>query len=409
MPWAAALLALAALMPLTSSQMLSRERRSMPARTLTDRQFLAAFPAPTLPVELRVRDSPNTVCGYIGGDPALPATCMKGSHCAADAEHGIMGCCPDGHPCTRGIFTGCVDKNSGPQTLRDPYVFTCGGGDVCYRNTYDGGLYQFGCGARSRLATSVATTAPGRDPLDIRRITFDLTATPTPLSSPVLVGSITPATSDENQNRAQATASSSSGATDAPPNGGRSPNTGAIVGGIIGGVAGVVLLIALVVLLCRRRRRHRARNVPGSSQDMRFISPMADPRHNFEPLPSSQGPPAAEAAPQHGFQQPGQADARDSLQALAPPQGGHAARASTVGGAAGLRDHRRDMDHDRVPLTREVDGMSSGINSQDTSRGDESAADPATYSTSSYPGPRRAGGGALWQQNRRERRNLVWI
>ncbi|KAL1843047.1 hypothetical protein VTJ49DRAFT_3182 [Mycothermus thermophilus] len=104
----------------------------------------------------------NTVCGYIGGDAALPATCGAGSHCVVDTEHNVVGCCPDGiDSCTAGVFTGCVDANSGPQTEVNPYIYSCAGSDVCYMNVFEGGYSQFGCGTASDLAATVLNSASG--------------------------------------------------------------------------------------------------------------------------------------------------------------------------------------------------------------------------------------------------------
>jgi hypothetical protein len=103
----------------------------------------------------------NTVCGYIGGDPGLPATCSAGSHCVVDADHGAVGCCPNAGSCTQGVFTNCVDADSGPQTEVNPYVFTCKGSNSCYKNSFDGGFFQYGCGSTSGLATKVVPTASG--------------------------------------------------------------------------------------------------------------------------------------------------------------------------------------------------------------------------------------------------------
>lgn len=93
-----------------------------------------ARPAATTTRPAELGGAPGTVCGYIGGDAALPATCAAGSHCAVNVAARVVGCCPDGRPCDRGFFTACVDRNSRPQTVRDPYVFTCDAGRVCYRN-----------------------------------------------------------------------------------------------------------------------------------------------------------------------------------------------------------------------------------------------------------------------------------
>ncbi|KAM4060456.1 hypothetical protein HRG_001986 [Hirsutella rhossiliensis] len=417
LPPPAALLVLAAVLRLSSAHVLPRElppreSRSLPMPTLSARPSpLAATPAPTRPARLRERDSYNTVCGYIGGNPALPATCTEGSHCAVDVQHGVMGCCPDGHECTRGIFTGCVDKNSSPQTLRDPYVFTCQGGDVCYRNSFDGGFYQYGCGSASHLATDVASTAPGRDPLDVSHVTLALTATPTPLATPVVIGTLSSSASGAKSDPGQASSlspavPSAAAEAGAPPKDARSPNTAAIVGGTIGGVAALVLLLGLCIMLFRRKRGHGR----GPGQDTRYISPMADARHHFEPLPSSQSAGPETGAMRHRPLGSSNLAAAPDSDNSAAPQPKFLSDGAPPNGAGKPRGPPRDLELDQVPLTRGVDGLSPGVR---TTRAASPENDNATLATddsaSSYRGPRRSGGGALWQQNRRQRRNLMWI
>ncbi|KAJ9136511.1 hypothetical protein NKR23_g9895 [Pleurostoma richardsiae] len=149
LPSPTALLLLSTILDLTQARTLPLPPQT---RTVDHRQLdvIAWPPLPTSPPidlahlnELRRRQDTNTVCGFIGGDPGLPATCSAGSHCVLDTEHGAVGCCPNGQEtCTTGVFTGCVDFNSGPQTEINPYVFTCQGSDVCYRNVFDGGFFQ---------------------------------------------------------------------------------------------------------------------------------------------------------------------------------------------------------------------------------------------------------------------------
>ncbi|KAG7287374.1 hypothetical protein NEMBOFW57_006885 [Staphylotrichum longicolle] len=50
---------------------------------------------------------------------------------------------------------------SGPQTEVNPYVFSCAGGSVCYRNMFDGGFSQWGCGTASDQAATVVNSASG--------------------------------------------------------------------------------------------------------------------------------------------------------------------------------------------------------------------------------------------------------
>lgn len=61
------------------------------------------------------------------------------------------------------------------------------------------------------------------------------------------------------------------------------------------------------------------------------------------------------------------------------------------------------MEHDQVPLTRELDEFSNNFNSA-LGRISEEEPRPGTAITSpmaqTYTPPRSGGGGALWQQNR---------
>uniref|UniRef100_A0A8H7TTX6 Hydrophobin n=1 Tax=Bionectria ochroleuca TaxID=29856 RepID=A0A8H7TTX6_BIOOC len=155
----------------------------------------------------------NTVCGYVGGNPDLPATCSAGSHCAIDVEHGVVGCCPDGGPCTQGVYTGCVDGNSDPQTEINPYVYTCGGGNVCYQNQFDGGYHQYGCGSASDLATTVAMSASGKQTLDLTSISLEFTATATSLSEPTTLGTKSSSKSDSSTTSSLKTTSSKTSST----------------------------------------------------------------------------------------------------------------------------------------------------------------------------------------------------
>ncbi|UNI13414.1 hypothetical protein JDV02_000162 [Purpureocillium takamizusanense] len=379
----------------------------------------AHSPAPTAAIELRDDHTLyNTVCGYIGGNPALPATCMAGSHCAVDVQHGAMGCCPNGGDCNSGIFTSCVDKNSGPQTADDPYVYTCAGKNVCYKNTFDGGYFQYGCGSASNLATSVATSASGHSALHLSHLTVSLTATATARTTPTTIGSSTTSDTKSDSEPGSTQASPSTSATSdavAPKKESSTPNTGAIVGGTVGGVAFLVALVALGILLWRRRRGNTRRG-PGPTQDTKYISPMADVHRDFEALPSSheaserdlplQVPPAHRngdgVSPDSSDGDVGMAyHHHNYLQDGVPPEG------ITVGRGADYA-----LDYDQVPLTREIDDFSHGFNSAlENIQEDDSPTQPNMDYMSAYPGPRRdrSGGGILWQQNRRQARNPMWM
>ncbi|KKO98570.1 hypothetical protein THAR02_09327 [Trichoderma harzianum] len=293
------------LLQIASSHALPRETKTVAVRELnvapwpiaatTPAPFLRSMPERHL---LQQRDF-NTVCGFIGGDPNFPATCLAGSHCAVDVENKAIGCCPDGAPCTEGIFTGCVDVNSPPQTELNPYVFTCTGADVCYQNHFDGGFFQFGCGAFSHLATTVATTAVSRSPLDFSHVSFQLTATPTLLSEPTTIGSRTgtestsktssratktkntsntsetdTATSSDSASTGTSTSTSTSTPDPAAPTSSGSSKAGPIAGGVVGGLAGLALLAGLIFYFLRKRR---------TATPSQYITPSTEKYDNFDP------------------------------------------------------------------------------------------------------------------------------
>ncbi|KAH7309331.1 hypothetical protein BKA65DRAFT_543536 [Rhexocercosporidium sp. MPI-PUGE-AT-0058] len=127
-------------------------------------------PAPTalpkVPANIFKRESVDVnICGWIGGSFGAPALCSAGSSCIHDTIHAVVGCCTTDGPCTAGVYTSCVDKNSlgwAPnEGMQNNGIYSCSGDAVCYRNTYPGGYYQYGCGA-SQDATSVETTYKGQ-------------------------------------------------------------------------------------------------------------------------------------------------------------------------------------------------------------------------------------------------------
>ncbi|RCI10424.1 hypothetical protein L249_4416 [Ophiocordyceps polyrhachis-furcata BCC 54312] len=385
--------------------------------------------------------APGTVCGYIGGEASLPATCTAGSHCALDVAHGVVGCCPDDGPCSTGVFTSCVDANSGPQTVSDAYVYTCRGGKVCYRNVFDGGFYQFGCGLGSGLATSVATTAPsGVAALAMARVTLAMTESRTILATPVDVGaSFTPAPTSSSSSSSSGEGegdkgvdgdggppSSTSGPdASAPPPDPASPPTGAIVGGTVGGVAAVAALIALLVFAFRRRRRRPIKKaLMGSSNadnnrnhdvddddddddddDFRSVpySPKLETRKKATTAITTTNTTATTAT--------STATATDSNtkapSSPSPPP-------KTMPRFANVA-----MYPDRVPLATSAMAFDDPrpaprpgsviVEDPGEDEVEDEANDDNDAAASAYPGPRRNGSGALWQQNRRQRRNLMWI
>ncbi|KAI1767254.1 hypothetical protein GGR53DRAFT_136390 [Hypoxylon sp. FL1150] len=198
LPPATAVLLLSAVFGMTSGHALPRQTKTV---ALHDLNVVPFPPRPTegpiLLSDVLRRQTANTVCGYIGGNPDLPATCLAGSHCVLEQDHGVVGCCPDGGTCQSGIYTGCVDFNSGVQTESNPYVYTCQGSDVCYRNDFAGGYFQFGCGTASSLGTTVETFVDGMTSLVFEETSVPLTELPSPLPEPTTVGTQpTSATSD---------------------------------------------------------------------------------------------------------------------------------------------------------------------------------------------------------------------
>ncbi|KAI8685616.1 hypothetical protein NCS55_00234500 [Fusarium keratoplasticum] len=363
----------------------------------------------------------NTVCGYVGGDPALPATCSAGSHCVVDVEHGAVGCCPDGGSCTQGVFTGCVDGSSDPQTEVNPYVYTCGGGDSCYKNSYEGGFFQYGCGSTSGLATKVVATASGQSAIQLTTIKAPLTATAISLSEPTTLGtkqrtstgstttkasttkssttksstatktstteSSTESTSTTKTTKTSSTASktetesetetasktsdedatTSTAAAAAPDTDGKdngTKNTGAIVGGTISGVAAVVALVVAAIWLYRRRQANQ-RQGPGLKHKVQHIGPGPHDRHNFQPLPSMQEvdethpPPRPPPPPPNPVARRNITPIREDDEYHAPEPWDPPAAYGYSATAVGGGAH---MEHDEIPLTRESDDYPHGYN-----------------------------------------------
>ncbi|KAK4671467.1 hypothetical protein QC764_600130 [Podospora pseudoanserina] len=294
---------------------------------------LRPTPPPSRDLFALRRRQDNTVCGYLGGDQNLAATCSAGSHCVLDTENNVVGCCPNGEAsCTAGVFTGCVDANSGPQTEVNPYVFTCGGSDVCYKNVFQGGASQYGCGSASDLATIVLTSASGlTTQVTFPTVSLSLTQAVSTLSEPTTLGTVTdtassstgtesasstetestsssvspssstsPSTSTSSPSSTQSSTQSSSTstptttettspATDAPETGrAQTTNrTGVIVGATIGGLAVLIALVALLAFCIRRRQNANARSGPGkgSIRGQNISTPRPGPGTGFAAIP----------------------------------------------------------------------------------------------------------------------------
>ncbi|KAK4237346.1 hypothetical protein C8A03DRAFT_16113 [Achaetomium macrosporum] len=305
LPRPTAVFLLSGILELTSAHALLKVPRQTPAPTIT-RPYrtlnvvswpLQPTPPPGDPFALRRRQE-NTVCGYIGGDSALPATCGAGSHCVLDAEHNVVGCCPDGAPsCTAGVFTGCVDANSGPQTEVNPYVYSCTGANVCYKNVFDGGFSQFGCGTASDLAATVMNSASGITTVLIRpTVSVSYTQSISTLSEPTTLGTITSKSSSSESSTSSVSSSSSSASTvvansaatsssAASASAGSGSRTGAIVGGTIGGLAVLISLVALALFFLRRRNANvRQGPGPGGVRGKRISPPIGGGGTGFSAL-----------------------------------------------------------------------------------------------------------------------------
>ncbi|KAK1241085.1 hypothetical protein MKX08_001059 [Trichoderma sp. CBMAI-0020] len=350
LPRSAALLASSTLLQLACSHALPRETKTISVRELNVVAWpiAATTPAPraaspalaSSPADQLLQRDFNTICGWIGGDANLPATCLAGSHCAADTVNKAIGCCPDTGPCTEGIFTGCVDVNSPPQTELNPYVFTCSGAQVCYLNHFEGGFSQFGCGSASQLATTVAATALSQLPLDLSRVSVQLTETPTVLSTPTTIGSRTASrtsssrkskttsgsstsqtdtstsTGTDTATASDSTSTATSTSTPSAPTSSGSSKAGPIAGGVVGGLAGLALIAALIFFFLRKRKARPAQYITPSTEkfdnpDSRAIPPntalLTEERgftgYESELAPMPQRPPrpsASEPAPQLG-------------------------------------------------------------------------------------------------------------
>ncbi|GAB1319551.1 Mid2 domain-containing protein [Madurella fahalii] len=524
LPRPTALLLLTSVFELSSAHVLHAFARQTQAPTTTiPYHALNVVSWPLLPTPPPVdlfalgRRQENTICGYINGDSAIPATCSAGSHCALDTENNVVGCCPDGEAaCTAGVFTGCVDANSGPQTEVNPYVFSCLGSDVCYKNIFDGGFSQFGCGTASDLAATVVATASGIT-LTRPTVTVSYSQGISTLSEPTTLGTITNTRTSTSSTSSRTPSSSASSSTDRTNSAGTSSpsptvvpatasRTGAIVGGTIGGLAVLIALIALAFFFLRRRNSNvrqgpgpggiRTKNIspPEGGIGTGFVAlaqdseafetgpgPTYHPHPNPNPMtmamamnrggaaPAATGinalPPLATIPlPPMPFQNdtsPGDdqqispytyggaisAGAATSHSSYPPTTAGSSDGGGFGGGsgsgylypgpqqqypAAYVGGGMRQFESDQVPLTREIDDFSQGFSAALGRIGEEDEEDeegvgsivaPTTTATTAAAAAAAAAAGGdltdshqsvgserpLWQQNRRQSRNLMWM
>ncbi|KAL2190430.1 hypothetical protein L209DRAFT_677214 [Thermothelomyces heterothallicus CBS 203.75] len=529
LPQSAALLLLWSILQLTDAHAVQRLPRKTPEPTITvpyRALNVAPWPLHATPPpggdtfanrRRQLDDTFNTVCGYINGDQNLPATCGQGSHCVVDTDHNVVGCCPNGAPsCTAGVFTGCVDGNSGPQTEVNPYIYSCTGSDVCYMNVYEGGFSQYGCGTASDLAATVQNSASGITAVLTRpTVSVSYTQGISTLSEPTTLGtprsrtrSSTARTSHSSSaTSASSTSSESTSSTSepaAPPATDKSYRTGAIIGGTIGGLAVLIALGALAFFFLRRRNanirqgpglggvRGKIISPPQPGKGTGFAALASDDANAFEtgpagsvlnqPYPQQQQQQQQPQMTMHVTAAPtaaaptatAAAAAAAGAAASAPPTNrsllppiatsppmpfqsehhqpyqnpGPAAYAGGSGVLMGMnplllnRGAERSLESDQVPLTsgREVDDFSHGYHAalgmigeededgeeeQRRSRGyggyqapyrdhvgENAGEKAATGGTGSGDGARsvlRGEARPLWQQNRRQSRNLMWM
>ncbi|KAK4144569.1 uncharacterized protein C8A04DRAFT_11430 [Dichotomopilus funicola] len=377
LPRRTALLILAGAIQLTSAHAVQKLPRQTPQPTITVPYHVlnvASWPLsqqqPTPPPTAdlfayrrrQLDDTFNTICGYIDGDMALPATCGSGSHCVVDTDQNVVGCCPNGAPsCTAGVFTGCVDANSGPQTEVNPYVYSCTGSNVCYKNFFDGGFSQFGCGTASDQAATVQNSASGATAaVTPPTVSISYTKGISTLTEPTTLGTAskkhTSSTTHRSSSSSRSSSSTAAATTDtttasadpasstdpsAPPVTDTSYRTGAIVGGTIGGLAVAIALVALAFFMLRRRNANVRRGPgPGGARNKFISSPHATGgRSGFTPLTGEEhhdpSQDAFEAGPAGSvFNQPTPQQQREMQLANMAPSAATVAAAAAAGAAA---------------------------------------------------------------------------
>ncbi|KAK2056000.1 hypothetical protein LY76DRAFT_577099 [Colletotrichum caudatum] len=452
LPPTTAVLLLGSIFTLTEAGALPPQTQAqIPLRTLDVRSWPLATPAPWLGMMRRQDDSTNTVCGYIGADPNLPATCSAGSHCAMDASASAVGCCPNGVACSTGIYTSCVDSSSPTQTVSDPYIFTCQGSNVCYRNTYDGGAYQYGCGSTSQGATVFETASGLSTTVAITRISVitrqetssssssstssssSSTSSSTTSTSTSSSSSTTSSFSTTSTTQSSTTASASATEAQASPSGSAGPPPGAVeaglrrhgatIGGAIAGAAVFVAIVSVAVWLSKRNRRRNQRLGPGAGKCPSYVpEPITK---DFAPVPGGEMM-FDQAGYGHPAMMPGAHGTTTSI------SGGNAAGTPPRAGPGGYNPAHGAVPHtagESVPLTQSNEA-------DEFARGYHDAAFPAredyrATSLGSTIGGNPYGAGAgeadiaeqhqqqqhqadgvdgkpLWQQTRRQSRNMVW-
>ncbi|EMT60548.1 hypothetical protein FOC4_g10011823 [Fusarium odoratissimum] len=362
---------------------------------------LAATPAPD--DSLLLRRQFNTVCGYLGGDPGLPATCSAGSHCVVDVDHGAVGCCPDG-----GSSSGksAIDLTSINVPLTQPV-------SSLSEPTTLGTRRRTTTTDTSATKSSATRSASTKSTETSSGSTTESTASTTNSETSSTESETSTASETESDTTTETTASETadpssteSGDSDAPDTDGNdngSKNTGAIIGGTISGVAALAALIVLGIWLWKRKKGN-TRQGPGVKHQVQHIGPPLDNNHNFAPVPlmhetdkMAPPPPVPVRNQQRTMNSAAGHDEPYSEPWDPSSNYGYGNSAGAVGGSS-------HMEHDEVPLTRDDDfdhSYNSGLGriSEEQPRPGTAISTPGQMSQV-YPGPRGGGGGPLWQQNR---------
>ncbi|KAH7395596.1 hypothetical protein BKA64DRAFT_62381 [Cadophora sp. MPI-SDFR-AT-0126] len=104
---------------------------------------------------------PANLCGAQGPDHVL-AYCGSKSYCAWFTDIKVVGCCSSGAGSCDALYTSCIDiRDDPPQGPSVPGIFTCT--QLCYKNSFPDGYYQYGCGSTS-IGESVVYRWPGDNP-----------------------------------------------------------------------------------------------------------------------------------------------------------------------------------------------------------------------------------------------------
>ncbi|KAH7370061.1 hypothetical protein BKA65DRAFT_589489 [Rhexocercosporidium sp. MPI-PUGE-AT-0058] len=151
---------------LSSIAVVSGLRWTEPQETISATITADWTPAPTTVPEksahelFRRYQYPANLCGAQGPN-YVKAYCGDSSYCAWFTDIKVVGCCSKGGSCDA-VYTTCIDRRDDlPQGESVPGVFTCS--NLCYRNTFPDGYYQYGCASTS-IGQSVVYSWPDGNP-----------------------------------------------------------------------------------------------------------------------------------------------------------------------------------------------------------------------------------------------------